>query len=112
MADDQLPIVPDGFVVDVVAREPMVSNPCVMAFDRLGRIFVAQGPQWRGPAPETPGDRVDTIIDQDGDDQEESGLAVRVASSIRVQCRIGNILNDRGEQNGAQDWGKEATWFD
>ncbi|MEZ6126239.1 MAG: DUF6807 family protein [Planctomycetaceae bacterium] len=67
LADDQLPIVPDGFVVDVVAREPMVSNPCVMAFDRLGRIFVAQGPQWRGPTPETPGDRVDLLIDDDGD---------------------------------------------
>lgn len=33
-ADDELPIVPDGFAVDVVAREPMVSNPCVMAFDQ------------------------------------------------------------------------------
>ena len=59
LATDDLPIVPEGFVVDVVAAEPMVSNPCVMAFDRLGRICVAQGPQWRGPTPETPGDRID-----------------------------------------------------
>lgn len=66
-ADDDLPIVPDGFAVDVVAREPMVSNPCVMAFDRLGRIFVGQGQQWRAPTPETPGDRVDILIDDDGD---------------------------------------------
>ena len=66
-ADDDLPIVPEGFVVDVVAKEPMVSNPCVMAFDRLGRIFVGQGQQWRTPTPETPGDRVDILIDDDGD---------------------------------------------
>lgn len=66
-ASDDLPIVPDGFVVDVVAREPMVSNPCVMAFDRLGRIFVGQGQQWRAPTPETPGDRVDILIDDNRD---------------------------------------------
>ena len=66
-ADDDLPILPDGFVVDVVAREPMVSNPCVMAFDRLGRIFIGQGTQYRRPTPETPGDRVDILIDDDGD---------------------------------------------
>ena len=61
------PVVPNGFVVDVIAREPLVSNPCVIAFDRLGRTFVAQGPQWRAPTPETPGDRIDILIDTDGD---------------------------------------------
>ena len=66
-AEEDLPIVPDGFVVDVVAKEPMVRNPCVMAFDRLGRIFVGQGQQWRAPLPDTPGDRVDILIDDNGD---------------------------------------------
>ena len=66
-AEEDLPTVPDGFVVDVVASEPMVSNPCVMAFDRLGRLFVGQGQQWRAPTPETPGDRVDLLLDVDGD---------------------------------------------
>jgi putative heme-binding domain-containing protein len=45
-------------------------------------------------------------------DQEESGLAVRVASSIRVQGGNGTITNDRGEINAAAMWGKEAKWFD
>ena len=68
VADDrELPIVPEGFVVDVVAREPLVSNPCVMAFDRRGRLFVGQGPQWRQPQPDTPGDHVDILIDDDRD---------------------------------------------
>ncbi|MEM0924781.1 MAG: PVC-type heme-binding CxxCH protein, partial [Planctomycetota bacterium] len=62
-----LPMVPDGFTVDVVAKEPMVSNPCVMAFDRFGRLCVAQGQQWRSPTPETPGDRIDILIDENGD---------------------------------------------
>ena len=66
-AEDDGPVLSEGFVVDTVAKEPMVSNPCVMAFDRYGRICVAQGPQWRGPTPETPGDRVDILIDNDGD---------------------------------------------
>ena len=45
-------------------------------------------------------------------DQEESGLAVRVASPIRVQGGNGTILNHRGERSGAEVWGKEAKWFD
>ena len=34
-------------------------------------------------------------------DQEESGLALRIASPLRVQGGNGRILNDRGEKNGA-----------
>ena len=45
-------------------------------------------------------------------DQEESGLAIRVASPIRVQGGKGTIVNDRAERNGADVWGKEAKWFD
>ena len=45
-------------------------------------------------------------------DQEESGLAIRVASPIRVQGGNGTILNSHGERNGAEVWGKEAKWFD
>jgi hypothetical protein len=45
-------------------------------------------------------------------DQEESGLAVRVASPIRVQGGNGTITNDRGETGAAAMWGKEAKWFD
>ncbi|QDT98606.1 PVC-type heme-binding CxxCH protein [Gimesia aquarii] len=64
---DLLPVVPEGFVVEVVAKEPAVRNPCVMAFDRLGRIFVGQGPQWRAPSPESPGDHIDILIDDNQD---------------------------------------------
>ncbi len=45
-------------------------------------------------------------------DQEESGLAIRVASPIRVEGGNGTIVNDLGDQNGKQIWGKTAQWFD
>lgn len=63
----QIPMVPDGFQVSVYAREPLVRNPCAMAFDVRGRLFVGQGPQYRSPKPETQTDRVTLLIDQDGD---------------------------------------------
>lgn len=61
------PIVPEGFEVELIAREPLVRNPTVMTFDRRGRLFVGQGPQWRAPSPDTEGDHVDLLIDDDGD---------------------------------------------
>lgn len=45
-------------------------------------------------------------------DQEESGLALRIASPLRVQGGNGRIVNDRGEQNGTGTWGKPFRWID
>ncbi|NNE91889.1 MAG: c-type cytochrome, partial [Verrucomicrobiales bacterium] len=44
-------------------------------------------------------------------DQEESGLAFRIASPLRVNGGNGEIVNDRGENNGAGTWGKEFEWI-
>ena len=44
-------------------------------------------------------------------DQEESGLAIRIASPLRVQGGNGQIVNNRGEENGAGTWGKEFEWI-
>jgi putative membrane-bound dehydrogenase-like protein len=38
-----------------------------MAFDRRGRLFVGQGPQYRNPKPDTPGDTVVILIDSNRD---------------------------------------------
>ena len=70
--DTQLPSVPEGFRVTVFAADPLVRNPCAMAFDDRGRLFVSQGPQYRKPQPETPGDRVTMLIDRDGDGRAET----------------------------------------
>ena len=64
-----LPTVPPELKVELFAREPMVRNPSAMAFDARGRLFVGQGPQYRNPKPDTPGDTVVILIDanRDGD---------------------------------------------
>lgn len=62
-----LPKVPDEFTVTLFASEPMVRQPCSMAFDERGRLFVGMGPQYRNPTPETPGDSVVIVQDTDGD---------------------------------------------
>ena len=64
---DALPEVPPGFRVTFFAREPLVRNPCAMAFDAKGRLCVGMGPQYRKPTPDTPGDRVVLLIDADND---------------------------------------------
>ena len=67
-----LPQVPAGFQVTVFAREPLVRQPCSMAFDVRGRLFVGMGPQYRNPTPETPGDSVVIVTDADGDGVAET----------------------------------------
>jgi putative membrane-bound dehydrogenase-like protein len=64
---NSLPQVPKGFVVTEFAREPLVRQPCSMAFDEQGRLFVGMGPQYRNPTPDTPGDSVVMVADTDGD---------------------------------------------
>lgn len=64
---DDLPVVPEGFEVRLFAREPLVRNPCSLAFDARGRMFVGMGPQYRKPTPETPPDSVVIVEDSDGD---------------------------------------------
>ncbi len=45
-------------------------------------------------------------------DQEEAGLALRVASPIRVRNGNGTILNDQGSLNEKEVRGQFAKWFD
>jgi putative membrane-bound dehydrogenase-like protein len=65
--DPAMPTVAPGLTVALFAKEPLVRNPAAMAFDRRGRLFVGQGPQYRNPTPETPGDSVVILIDSNGD---------------------------------------------
>ena len=69
---EALPMVPQGFEVSLFAREPLVRQPCSLAFDAKGRLFVGMGPQYRNPTPETPGDSVVIVSDADGDGVAES----------------------------------------
>ena len=62
-----LPEAPKGYSVSLFAKEPLVQQPCSMAFDAKGRLFIGMGPQYRNPKPETPGDSVCIIVDTNGD---------------------------------------------
>ena len=66
-----LPQVPAEFEVQLFASEPLVRQPCSMAFDEQGRLFIGMGPQYRSPTPETPGDSVVMVLDTDGDGQAD-----------------------------------------
>lgn len=71
-AAEDFPIVPDDFDVSLFAREPLVRNPCALTFDAKGRLCVGMGPQYRAPKPETPGDSVWILIDEDNDGVADS----------------------------------------
>ena len=66
-AADDFPLVPKDVEVALFAKEPLVRNPCGIAFDKKGRLCVGMGPQYRKPKPDTPGDSVWILLDQDGD---------------------------------------------
>lgn len=62
-----LPTVPAGYEVTLFAQEPLVRQTCSMAFDARGRLFLGMGPQYRNPKPDTPGDSVVIVTDENGD---------------------------------------------
>lgn len=69
---DALPKVPVEFEVTLFASEPLVRQPCSMAFDERGRLFVGMGPQYRSPKPDTPGDSVVLFLDTNGDGKADT----------------------------------------
>jgi putative membrane-bound dehydrogenase-like protein len=67
-----LPKAPPEFEVTLFASEPLVRQPCSMAFDERGRLFVGMGPQYRNPKPDTPGDSVVLFLDTNGDGKADT----------------------------------------
>ncbi|HEY1051590.1 MAG TPA: hypothetical protein VGE39_17580, partial [Prosthecobacter sp.] len=62
-----LPTVPDGYEVSLFAQEPLVRQTCSMVFDAKGRLCIGMGPQYRNPKPDTPGDSVVIVTDENND---------------------------------------------
>ena len=69
--DESFPLVPQDVEVSLFAQQPLVRNPCAIAFDAEGRLCVGMGPQYRSPKPATPGDSVWILLDEDGDGKAE-----------------------------------------
>jgi putative membrane-bound dehydrogenase-like protein len=77
-------VVPEGLEVTVWATSPLLANPTNIDFDAAGRLYVAEGVNYRGKGGRQPeGDRIVVLEDTDGDGQadkssvfvQESGLA-------------------------------------
>ncbi len=63
--------VPDGLEVTAWAHSPLFYNPTNMDADAHGRIWIAEGVNYRGKVGTTPGDRIMVIADADGDGRAE-----------------------------------------
>ena len=69
---DDFPLVADDLEVSLFAKNPLVRNPCAITFDAKGRLCVGMGPQYRNPKPDTPGDSVWILIDEDENGSADS----------------------------------------
>ena len=72
LAQEDFPLVSEDIEVALFAEQPLVRNPCVIAFDARGRLCVGMGPQYRAPTPDTPPDSVWIVTDGDGDGRAET----------------------------------------
>jgi putative membrane-bound dehydrogenase-like protein len=69
---DALPNVEDGFEINFFVKEPHIINPSSICFDKLGRLYVGAGPQYRTPKEDSPTDYIKILIDEDGDGVAET----------------------------------------
>lgn len=60
-------VVPEGFSVEIVAKEPDVVNPVAMAIDEKGRFWVTESFEYPRREPGPGRDRIKVLEDTDGD---------------------------------------------
>ena len=68
---DQL-IVPEGLEVKLWAKSPLFYNPTNIDIDHKGRVWVAEGRNYRGRRTQPDGDRIVVVEDKNGDGVAES----------------------------------------
>ncbi len=89
--------VPEGLEVTVWATSPMLANPTNIDFDAEGRLYVAEGVNYRGKGGRRPeGDRIVILEDTDGSGQaDRSTVFVQepaLASPLGVAVLDGRIV--------------------
>ena len=62
---------PEGFRIELVASEPLITDPVEIAFDAEGHLYVAEMEDY--PAEGPPGGRIMILEDRDSDGHYESG---------------------------------------
>lgn len=84
-------VVPDGLEISVWATTPMLRNPTNMDFDKDGRLWVAEGVNYRSHKSRQPdGDKIVVLEDSDGDGKadkssvfvQEPGLAAPLGVAV------------------------------
>ena len=63
---------PEGLEVKLWAKSPLFFNPTNMDIDHKGRVWVAEGRNYRGKKTQPDGDRIVVLEDKDGDGIAES----------------------------------------
>src|SRR6056300_1199148 len=63
---------PEGLEVKLWAKSPLFFKPTNMDIDRKGRVWVAEGRNYRGKKTQPDGDRIVVLEDKDGDGIAES----------------------------------------
>lgn len=62
---------PEGYRIELVASEPLITDPVEIAFDANGHLYVAEMEDY--PADAAPGGRIVVLDDKDGDGFYETG---------------------------------------
>ena len=65
-------VLPEGLEVKLWAKSPLFYNPTNMDIDYKGRIWVAEGRNYRGKRTQPEGDRIVVLEDKDGDGTADS----------------------------------------
>ncbi len=63
---------PEGLEIKLWAKSPLLFNPTNMDIDHKGRVWVAEGRNYRGKRTQPDGDRIVVVEDKDGDGVAES----------------------------------------
>ncbi len=97
LVPSELFVVPEGLEVTVWATTPMLNNPTNIDFDERGRLFVAEGVNYRSKGNRRPeGDRIVVLEDTDGDGKaDKSSVFVQepfLASPLGVAAIDGKIV--------------------
>jgi glucose/arabinose dehydrogenase len=91
--------VPEGLEVTLWATSPMLFNPTNIDFDAQGRLYVAEGVNYRGKGSRKEGDRIVVLEDTDHDGKADkssvfvqepalaSPLGVAVIDGKKSSCR-------------------------
>ena len=90
---DALPKVEDGFAINFFVKEPHIINPSALCFDKLGRLYVGAGPQYRAPKEDSPTDYIKILIDADDDGVAETVKTFAEGlNSVQAMAWKGNEL--------------------